>query len=201
MPREIEAKFPVRDFRAVRKALRAAGAEHVATVLQTDQYFDTPDGSLKAGDCAVRLRGSRLLRAAGARGDLRPLLTYKGPRLRSARVKSRVEIQTRIDDPRALEHILGTCGLQPVMVIQKRRASYRIGRSLVELDELPLIGRFVEIEASSEKRIWTLRRKLGLDSGPITDSYTNLVEAACRAANARCAEVTFERFGSPHRRD
>ena len=87
--------------------------------------------------------------------------------------------------------MLHAFGLEPTMRIQKRRASYRLNRSLVELDELPLMGRFIEIEAPGEKKIEEIRRRLKLEAEPITDHYINLLCAACKERGMPCREVLF----------
>ena len=114
MPREIEAKFKVADFTAVRRALRKAGAKYLATVRQSDEFFDTPDHRLRNGDRGLRIRTVRVLRSGGEKPSTRPLVTYKGPRRPGRAVKSRPEVQTHADDAEAMRTILRACGLQPV---------------------------------------------------------------------------------------
>lgn len=175
---EIEAKFKVESFAGVRKALRKAGAGYLGTVGQTDTYFDTPDRRLLKDDTGVRIRRIRCLRSGGAKKDTRPQITYKGPAHSRSKAKIRREIQTRVDDAGALEEILRGIGLTATITIKKRRASYRLGRCRVELDELPVIGRFVEIEAASEKQVLAAADSLGLSGRPIKDHYVNLVISA-----------------------
>jgi adenylate cyclase class IV len=122
-----------------------------------------------------------------------PLLTYKGPRLARGRAKSRVEIQTTVEDPKAIEDILRALGLVRRLVIQKRRASYRLGRCLVELDELPILGCFVEIEGASARAIDAAARHIGLTGEPLKAGYIHLAEEACPRAGRQCLEITFAR--------
>ena len=178
MPREIEAKFKVPDFAAVRRKLRAAGAEYLGTELQTDTFFDTPGRSLHKADCGLRIRSTRCLRAGAARKDRRPLLTYKGPRSRSTTIKNRAELQTFVDDAETVRRILEACGLQVAMTIQKRRTSYRLGPCLIELDELPRIGRYVEIEGPSGKAVRSVQKKLLGDAEAITTPYVDMLAEA-----------------------
>ena len=195
MANEIEMKFKVETFSAIRKSLRTAGAKYIGTVMQTDRYFDTSGGELRKIDTAVRLRQVRVIKTApGVKIDRRPQITYKGPITPHHRAKVRREVQTHIDDASALEEILRTAGLAPTMTIEKRRASYRLGRCMIELDELPAIGRFVEIEADSEKLINAAAKKLSLNGKPIADHYVNLLIAACDGAGTRCTEITFDRW-------
>ncbi len=192
MSHEIEAKFKVADFAAVRRALRAAGAKFAGAVEQTDDYYDTPDKSLLARDCGLRIRKMKIIRRGGSPIDTRPLLTYKGPNGNHKRMKIRREVQTHLDCPFAVAEVLEACGMQLTMRIQKRRSSYRLGRCLVELDELPVIGRFVEIEGPTEKLIDAAARKLRLETEPITTHYITLLSKACKhIAAGKRRRITF----------
>ena len=192
MAHEIEAKFKVAGHAAVRRALRREGAEYLATVLQTDRYFDTAGRMLLGRDCGLRIRSLRCLRRGGEAVDTRPLLTAKGPGPTSKAAKVRQEVQVRLDDEAAVVEVLRAMGLAATFTVQKRRASYRLGGCLVELDELPLIGCFVEIEVPHEKAIAAMCLRLGIDGPPITDHYINLLIAACKQARLPATGVTFD---------
>lgn len=197
MAHEIEAKFALEGFRALRKALRDRGAEYVRTVLQTDLYFDQDDGKFRHTDCALRLRKSLMLKSSGETEDLRPLITYKGPKDKrepGTLSKRRLEVQTHCDDAVAIEEVLRWCGLHPRRIIQKRRATYRLGSCTVELDELPRIGCFVEVEGPSEKVIDRVCAELGIEAEPIHRSYLSLAEEALGLRGAEHAEITFEKY-------
>jgi adenylate cyclase class 2 len=192
MPHEIEVKIAVERFDAVRRALRAAGGQYLGTVLQTDRFFDTSDRRLRKGDRGLRIRSARRLRGGGVAKDVRPMVTFKGARQAGGRMKVRPEYQTFVDDADALVRIFAACGLEPTLTLQKRRSSYRLGRCLVELDELPVIGRFVEIEGPSERAIDAARRKLRLTGEAIAEPYIQMVQARC-GRRRKCREVTFDR--------
>jgi len=193
MSHEIEAKFKVADFRAVRRRLRGLGAVYLGTDLQTDSYYDTPDRRLLGEDKGLRIRQTRRLRSpSGSKSDTRPLLTYKGPADGHEQAKIRREIQSRVDSHQALGDILAALGLAPTLTIQKKRASYRLGSCLVELDELPVIGRFIEIEAPGPRQIEVVRGKLDIQTKPCTDHYITLLTGACPRVSGACLEVTFD---------
>jgi adenylate cyclase, class 2 len=192
MSHEIEAKFKVEGFTKVRRALRNAGAEYLGTVLQTDSYYDTAEHMLRGRHCALRIRAVRRLRSGKRPLDARSLLTVKGPPKPGRSVKVRREVQTRLDDPDAVREIIDALGLKPTITLQKRRASYRLGEGLVELDELPLIGCFVEVEARADAHVLRIARKLGLECEPSKDHYVALVVAACKQRGRHSREVLFE---------
>lgn len=197
MPNEVEAKYAIDGFTAVRKALQNAGAEFLGTVLQTDRYYDRADDGLRKQGCGLRLRLHHVLKHGKKRFDSRPLITYKGPLNPSAKVKIRREIQTRLDSGESAHDLMLACGLQLRMTLQKRRSSYRLGRAMVEMDELPLIGKFVEIEGLSESHVESVRKKLHIQAEHIPSSYTKILADACRKIRRSSVEVTFEKFHSP----
>ncbi len=191
MPDETEMKFAVSDHDAVRGALRAEGAEYLGEVCQTDRFFDTADHAFRAGDRGLRIRSvERLDGDAGAEKDVRPLVTYKGPRRGGGQAKVRPEHETFVGDAETLAKIFAACGLEPTLVLQKRRASYRLGDCLVELDELPVLGRFVEIEGPDEPAVQAVRDRLGLAREPVGEPYAALAANACRELET-CGELTF----------
>jgi len=200
MPQEIEMKFKVARLTATARRLRACGGKYLATVIQDDLYLDTPSRRLLRAGCGLRLRTARLLRRGARRPNLAAMLTYKGPARRRARAKIRGECQTRVADAKAIAEVLAGCGMRPMLRLQKRRASYRLGRCRVELDELPLLGSFVEIEGPSEAAIESVRRRLQLTGPAIRSHYVRLMMAACERAGRGCREITFSRCRSCSRR-
>ena len=190
MAREIEAKYRVESLAPLQTALRRLGAVKRFSAVQTDRYFDTPQRALLCRDCGVRLRELQAVRAGEIKPDTRAELTYKGARAKG-RLKSRPEYQTHVDHPEAVVELLEAVGLEQTLVIQKRRQSYRLGRCLVELDELPLIGTFVEIEGPSESAIATIASRLGLQGEPVADHYVALLLAACKGRRGRVDRITF----------
>lgn len=175
MADEIEIKFSVRDFASVRRALKAAGATYLSTVVHTDNFFDTADRSLLAAGCGLRVRQTRVLRSAGRRVNTRPLITFKGPVKGGGKAKIRRELQTHCDQPEAMEEILQAIGMRDALVVQKRRASYKLGACLVELDDVTHLGRFIEIEGPSENAVLAAGEKLNLTGPPITLGYAEML--------------------------
>jgi adenylate cyclase class 2 len=188
---EVEAKYSVANFTAVRKALRSAGAVYLGTVLQTDRYYDQPGGKLRRSGCGLRLRTLKVLRRGENQIDARPEITFKGPIQPNARMKIRQEIQTKLDSASAADELLRACGFQRVIILQKRRAGYRLGRCRIELDELPLLGRFIEIEGVSGRNVETVRRRLGVTAEHIATPYMKLMIDYCRAHSLDADVVTF----------
>jgi len=172
---ETEAKFEVTDFRGVRNALRRAGATYRGTAVEEDVFFDTPERRLYHKGCGLRLRRVKMLRSVPGGRRSGWLLTSKGQVERSNRVKKRQETQTWVADGQAVKGILALAGMFEFVGLTKRRASYKLGRCLIELDEVPSLGFFVEIEGPTQKAIEAARKKLQLPDEPITESYLSMV--------------------------
>jgi predicted adenylyl cyclase CyaB len=191
MSHEMEAKYRVADFEPIRQALQQAGATGRGQVLQTDTFWDRPDETYRRNGCGLRLRVTRALEG-DSHGDLRPLITFKGPLKGADGVKHRREIETRLDDAEAATQLLQATGLKRLTTIQKKRSSWKLGRCLVELDELPLIGRFVEIEGPDQQLIEQARRQLAIRGEHIDDSYVKMLVAACEQVGQPARSITFD---------
>ena len=189
--RETEVKIPIADLKAVRRRLRELGFRPVhRRALEDNILYYTPDRALRKVRSILRLR----------RYGSRWLLTYKGTPDPDPHYKSRVELETEINEPRALQSIFEVLGLRQVFRYQKYRAHYaqlRWGRErkrdgVVALDETP-IGDFLELEGS---RAWIDRvaRQLGYSrSDYTTASYGALYLEECRRKGVPPGDMVFSR--------
>lgn len=177
MPTETECKIPVDDFAAIEAKLREWHAEPHGEFLQDDVFFDWPDRRLLRADQGLRVRS---VRPVGRETPPAHVLTYKGAR-RPAQLKQREEIELVIDDPQAMAIVLQRLGLALMLEVQKRRRRYRLHDCWVELDTVPLLGRFIEVEGPSHDAIIHVVSGLGLDlSRGLTDSYASLLMTEAR---------------------
>lgn len=184
---EIEAKLRCENPESLRRRLRELGAEYVGQVMESNIFLDTQDESLRAGDCGLRLRVNRDL----ADDSQRIVLTYKGPR-RPGVLKSREEIELRVDDQTSAVALFERLGFVRTLTFEKRRQTWRLDGCSVELDELPHIGTFVEIEGSSEAQVLALQKRLGLADQPNIDTpYVGLLAAYMREQRMTNRAVTF----------
>ena len=168
---EIEIKIKVDHLAPVRDRLRELGAQHVGEAMETNVFFDTPDRVLLGSDCGLRLRHSR----DGATKQEKFIVTYKGPR-GEGQVKKREEIEVRVDRADAAELMMERLGYVRQLSFEKRRETWKLDKCLVELDALPELGSFVEIEGASEAEVIRVREKLGLvDVAVVAKTYPDLV--------------------------
>ena len=171
MPIEIEAKLSVPNFDGVRARLQEHGATHVGSCLETNTFFDTDDRSLLAADQGLRLRQRR----DDVTGELTYVITYKGPR-QHGQLKTRDELELGVLNGRDAVNLLRQLGYSPMLSFEKRRESWKLAGCAVELDELPRVGTFVEIEGPNEAQILKVRDMLHLADRPLVKtSYVALL--------------------------
>ena len=172
MPIETEIKLKVDHLAPVRDRLKEIGGKRVGEVMETNIFFDTPDRALLASDCGLRIRCSRDLTAHDC---LKLVLTYKGPR-GEGDVKQREEIEVGVDAIDAATAVLERLGYGRMLSFEKRRESWALGDGKVELDQLPHLGSFVEIECPHASDIPPIRGRLGLSHvKAIEQTYADLV--------------------------
>lgn len=197
---EVEVKVAA-DHEAVRRALSAAGAEHVATLAQADTYFDAPHRDYAETDEALRVRregratpdfdrGESLASSIEsvldgrftAHGESR--VTYKGPLL-EAESKSREEFETGVGDGETMREILARLGFEPAATVRKLRERYRLDGDTILLDAVEGVGEYVEVETDVEREVameaareelYDVLRDVGLDPGDhIRMSYLGML--------------------------
>jgi adenylate cyclase class 2 len=180
---EIEAKLKVDSLEEVKRKLIEAGAEFGQEQLQTDYHLDDANEALQKTDRCLRLRRQMV------NNSERFFLTYKGAKEKSS-FKKRQEIEIEITDGDAVLDLLSALGYEKVLTIEKKRLTWHIGGCVVALDELPLIGSFVEIEGPDEQKITEVQKSLGLSRSPhIKKSYAALIKTKLRELGKEQKEV------------
>lgn len=187
MPIEIEAKMRLTDAQAMTKRLGELGATLDVDIVESNTYFDTNKGALKSSDRGLRIRIERL-----ADGTQRANITHKGPRAHG-KLKSRAEHEVGVDDARAAAELLTALGYRPTMTFEKRRCRYLLDDCRIELDTLPYLGDFIEIEGKTDEAVIAVREKLGLAETPlIKASYIAMLTTYAQEHNLSTAVINFE---------
>ena len=186
MPTELEAKFAVETHEPVRERLGALGAQFLARLVETNTIHDRPDGSLRRSGCGLRVRGVEVLAGASHPATL----TFKGP-VQTSLFKKREELELLLADADAMRRLLEAIGLVEVLRFRKRRESWRLHDCRVELDELPRLGLFVEIEGPNEGVVQAARAALGL-TGAVHEprGYVGMLAELCPSGAPR--PMTFD---------
>src|SRR4051812_33718780 len=167
MPIEIEAKMKVPDLAAVRAKLQECGATPAGEALETNMFFDTEDRSLLAADEGLRLRQKKDLHDDSESFTI----TFKGPR-QHGQLKSRDETELSVANGKDAVALLERLGFMKVLSFEKKRESWKLDGCSVELDDLPYLGVFVEIEGPKEETVLKVREKLALaDRALVKASY------------------------------
>lgn len=180
---EIEAKLKVESHKEIIEKLVKLGADFLEEQVQTDCYFDDANTTLTETDRCLRLR--QLL--VGKREKF--FLTYKGAKEKDE-FKKRREIEVEIGDGDSSTKLLSALGYEKALVFEKKRRIWRLGECKVALDELPLLGCFVEIEGPNDKKITDVQRSLELTDLPhIRESYAFLMAKKLRQLGKTEREV------------
>jgi len=171
---EIEAKLKVDSLQKTVEKLDGLGAEFLEEQLQIDNYFEDADTTLIKTDRCLRLRREIIGKSE------RFFLTYKGAKEKD-QFKKRREIEIEVGDGNSAEKLLSVLGYEKALVFEKKRRVYRLDQCEVALDELPLLGTFVEIEGPNDRKIAEVQKNLGLSDLPhIPESYAALMEKKLR---------------------
>jgi adenylate cyclase class 2 len=134
---ELEKKYRLtkEEWDSVVSSLEGIGAQYLGEDFETNTiYFGTP---LEASGGVVRIR----------RTQDRALLTFKRRLEGPGDVKRQVEHETEISDADSTARIITELGLEPKLIYDKRRKTWRLRDTEIVLDELPF-GLFMEIEGS-----------------------------------------------------
>lgn len=183
---EIEAKLKVDSLVETENKLRELGAEFRAEQLQTDYFFDDANATLQKSDKCLRLRIQKVNENQSF------FLTYKGAKEES-NFKKRREIELEICNADSVHKLLSALGYKQVLIIEKKRRLWRLEECDVALDQLPLLGDFVEIEGPDDNKINSVQKSLGLsDLSHIATSYASLMEERLQQLNKDDKAVFFE---------
>ena len=187
MPLEVEVKLKIDSHESVRERLKVLEAKYLGRVLETNHIFDTSDRTLQAADKGLRVRVCRT-----DTGQIeRATLTVKGPRIDSA-FKSRHEIDTTVGDPEAMLAMLDELGFVEAVRFEKWRESWQQDACRIELDELPHLGRYVEIEGPDEVAIHEMQRLVGLANlSHEPKGYVALLVDYCRGHDLPSVPIRF----------
>jgi adenylate cyclase class 2 len=159
---EIEAKMQVADIPALEARLQAVGARRGPVLLETNTFYDTDHGSLKMSDQGLRVRVER--DAENAREVV--TITHKGPRAHG-KLKQRRETELVVHDARVAGELLNALAYAQTLSFEKRRRRWELDGCHVDIDTIPYLGDYVEIEGPADRDVMAVREKLGLGATPL----------------------------------
>lgn len=181
MAQEVEIKFQVDDLRALNRKLRQAKFRlKTRRTHEMNTLYDLPGNVLRNRKELLRLReyGSEWK------------LTHKSGSKRE-RHSSREEIETKVEDGKAMNEILTALGYSPSFRYEKFRAEWSDGKGDIVVDQTP-IGNFCEIEGKS-RWIDATAKKLGVKHEQyITKNYATLFTEWKQKTKSKAEEMTFK---------
>ena len=144
---EVEAKARVKSLREIEEKLKARGAKLVKSVVQKADYYAPPwkQDFKKKGTFLLRIRkeGKKTV------FSIKKLSSNPG---------ARIEFETAVEDPLALEKILAHSGFKKIASVNKKRGEYSMGKVHYCLDDVEGLGKFVEVESFSSQGKKTLSK-------------------------------------------
>jgi adenylate cyclase, class 2 len=183
---EIELKLKIDSLEPVAEKLKQLGAEFEGDFIQTDSYYDDSEDSLVNSDRCLRIRKHKNHLGEAIE------LTYKGAR-ENHRFKSRREIGLKVEKAEELAAVFKHLGYKEKLAFEKKRSLWDFAGCKVALDELPLLGKFIEIEGPNDKLIEDAQKQLGLDDlSHISQSYAHLMEEAIKKTGIKKRKITFD---------
>lgn len=153
---EIEVKFLEIDHEELEAKLMSLGAQKTGEYFYKVKAYDYPDKRLGKENAWVRLRGD------GTHVTLcyKQRLGLSDNRLKDSGMK---EVEVTVDDFEKTDQILASIGLVEKFVEDKRRTRYIFDGVEIDLDEVPLLPPYLELEGGSWEALEKVSDLLGLD--------------------------------------
>ena len=182
--KEKEVKIRLPDPRVVHKLtyyMKTLGAKQIGVICECNHILDLDGRPLKKNGCMLRVRENLNCSAPS-------VITFKGPAEEPIvkGVKIREEIEAPLQSPQAVIRLLSSLGFGVVCTYAKERAVHELFGVMVQIDKIPELGCFVEIECSEEKKIKNIIKICRLERFErIKESYADMMEnylvaKACR---------------------
>ncbi len=153
---EIELKARVSSLPAIRRRLRALGANITKTSHQVDTYYSPEQRPLgKRTGFVLRVRNQ---------GEGNGRFELHIPKNRYAAE----ELELTVDDAKLLQRILRLLNFKREFVVDKQRTTFEFGRVTIVLDQVRGLGSFVEVEilgadtATNRTALHRVLKKLGV---------------------------------------
>src|ERR1700757_1699703 len=127
MPNEIEIKFLIENLTALNRALKQSGFKQLTrSTHEMNNLYDLPGQKLRKKGELLRLRkyGEHWVLTHKAKG-------------KSGRHKSRVELETDVENGKQMDMILRGLGFAPTFIYEKYRAEWSDDTGHVVLDQTP----------------------------------------------------------------
>jgi adenylate cyclase class 2 len=181
---EREIKIRIEEKNTLVPVLVKLGANLIKERHFEDNYlFDFSDKRLSKSDSLLRVR------LVGGRG----LLTFKKKVEGEGRIAEREELEVTFEEGATLLAIFERLGFGCFFRYQKYRTLYRAGDLEIMIDELPLMGTFVELEGS-RTGIRAFAARLGFrEEEFIVENYLALFKTYRAEKDLDISDLVFDR--------
>jgi len=187
--REVELKGVVDDLAKRRSMVEQSGGRLIFEGRLIDKRYGDSSGNMIASDQVLRLRVYES--ANGRTGSL----DWKGPTSFDSGYKVRDEVSTSVDDPAALERILGALGFSVVLEIEREIAQYELDGATIRFETYPRMDVLVEVEGTPDQ-IESAIHATGIDRTAFTsDRLSTFVANYERRTGGRAALSSRELAG------
>jgi len=159
---EVEAKMKLEYPASLQNKLESLGATLERRLIETNTYFDSSDNQFKASDQGLRVR----VEVDQDTSHTQTVLTHKGPRSHG-KLKTRSETELIVEGPGQAAQMLSALGYEAVLMFEKYRCRYLLDSCRIEIDTLPYLGTYVEIEADHEDAVLAAQSRLGMADVPL----------------------------------
>ena len=187
--KEIEVRFLNINKDEIILKLQNLGAKDKGSDFFKEIIFYDNAGTFKNQHRFIRLRETK----HGA------FLTYKQHNSKYkeiSKVEDVDEVETKVSDPKATRILLENIGFEAFRVQEKRRHSFVLNGTLVEIDEWPNIPAYVEIEGKTENDLKNIATLLELDwSDVYFGSARNVIEKVYNTPVSDYKYFTFDKVG------
>ena len=139
---EREIKIEVSNFEPIRKSLKSLGFRRVRKVFERNYVLDSENKKLLTLGRLLRVRYEKDLETRKEAW----ILTYKIPKKSETEHKVSYEYETSISDGKVILKIFEDLGYKPFWIYEKIREVWEKDNLKVMLDEVPKLGKFVELE-------------------------------------------------------
>lgn len=181
--REVEVRFLEIDKEALVRKLLEVGAKDLGDNILEEIIFYDPELKWRTENKFVRIRKS---------GE-KIKMTYKHNREQT--IDSTIEIELEINDIKKAEAFLEKMNLQAFRHQQKKRHTFELDGTTIDIDTWPKIPTYVEIEGNSEGQIKEVSEKLGLDWRKVVfEDAGSVIENIYKIPVKSMRWFTFDRF-------
>jgi len=168
---EVKLKLPGRSFpKYIFSRLQEANARFIGKDYERNLVLDSKEDGLKKKGCLLRVRERH--------GKEHAILTFKGPieEPHLAGIKVREEIEVPVQNSHNTLKILRGCGFAVKKEYSKQRWNFELKGINIQLDKIPHLGYFLEIEGHDERKVNSMIVLLKLGGlKRVSESYSEMV--------------------------